>query len=239
MVSCHPCSTPFIIKKSKVIDDPHFYRSLVGALQYVTITRPDLTYAINTACQYIHRLCLSHFQALKRILHYLASTKNLSLHYKPSSLMIQGFSDTNGVSGLSDRKSTTDYCVYLGKNPILWTSKKQTTISRLTMEAEYHALLSITAEICWLSMLLQEIRLPIPGIPIIWCDRKSVIALASFPVFHACTKHIKIDYHFIKEKKYFKVFSQSTTFLRKPNRRIYSQSHYVYQNSRCFIPSLA
>lgn len=68
MTTCKPCSTPMASKKyllanDPLFDDPRFYRSVVGALQYITITRPDVTYAVNTACQFMHQPWYSHFQA--------------------------------------------------------------------------------------------------------------------------------------------------------------------------------
>lgn len=148
----------------------------------------------------MHKPHLSHVQALKRILRYLAGSANLSLHYTKSSLHLQGYSDGDCVGDVSDRKSTSGYCMYMGNNPIMWSSRKQLTISRSSTKVEYRVLASKTAKFCWIRMLFTELHLPLSSTPVIWCDNKSVISLASFPVFHACTKHIEIDFHFIREK---------------------------------------
>lgn len=130
----------------------------------------------------------------------MAGTKNFSLLYTPGSLALHGYYDADWAGDLHDRKSTSRYCTYLGNNSIIWSSKKQTTVSCSSTEVEYHALAAITTEFCWIHMLFKELRLPISGLPVIWSDSKSAIALASYPVFYSKTKHIDIDFHFIKEK---------------------------------------
>lgn len=205
MSSSKPASTPMIVKKCLLVvdpkyNDPHFYRSIVGAWQCVIITRPNLTFAVNTACQHMHKPLLSHVQALKCILHYLAGTSTLSLHYSLSSLHLQGYSDADWVGDLSDWKFTSRYCIYMGTKPIMWSSRKQSTISRSSTEAKYRALASNAVKICSLIMLLTELRLLLPSVPTVWCDNKSEISLTSFFVFHARFKHIEIDCHFIREK---------------------------------------
>ena len=57
-----------------------------------------------------------------------------------------------------------------------------------------------TAELYWLRMLFKELAIGMFHIPAIWCDNIGAIALASNPVFHARTKHVEVDYHFIREK---------------------------------------
>jgi histone deacetylase 1/2 len=58
----------------------------------------------------------------------------------------------------------------------------------------------VTAEVYWLRMLFKELAIGLVHTPTIWCDNIGAIALASNPVFHARTKHVEIDYHFIREK---------------------------------------
>ena len=88
--------------------------------------------------------------------------------------------------------------VFLGSNPISWSSKKQSIVSRSSTEAEYHALASTAAELAWLCILLNELRLFLPHSPILWCDNNSAIALASNLVFHSHTKYIEVDYHYVR-----------------------------------------
>ena len=90
--------------------------------------------------------------------------------------------------------------VFLGSSPISWSSKKQSTVSRFSTEAEYRALATTAAELSWLRQLFRDLLLFLHHIPVLWCDNVSTIALASNPVFHARTKHVEVDYHFIRER---------------------------------------
>lgn len=107
-----------------IVFDPSFYKSIVGCLQYLTITGPDLSFAVNTVCQYMHVPLNSHFQAVKRILRYLKGTLQFGLHYVSGPLTLLAYSDMGWARDIYDRKSTTGYVVYFGQNPILWSAKK-------------------------------------------------------------------------------------------------------------------
>lgn len=85
-------------------------------------------------------------------------------------------------------------------NPVAWGAKKQSTVSGSSTEAKYRALATRAAELSWLRMLLCDLQLFISSPPIIFCDNISALSLASNPLFHAKTKHIEIDYHFVREK---------------------------------------
>uniref|UniRef100_A0A2N9GGA2 Reverse transcriptase Ty1/copia-type domain-containing protein n=1 Tax=Fagus sylvatica TaxID=28930 RepID=A0A2N9GGA2_FAGSY len=110
------------------------------------------------------------------------------------------YADADWAGDPIDRRSTSGYVVFLGSTPITWVSKKQCTVSRSSTEAEYWSLASATAEVFWIRMVLKDLGLFLPNPPILWCDNLSALALASNPVFHARTKHIEVDYHFIREK---------------------------------------
>ncbi|XP_019434964.1 PREDICTED: uncharacterized protein LOC109341489 [Lupinus angustifolius] len=143
-------------------EDPTFYRSIVGALQYATITRPDITYCVNKVFQFLDKLCNSHWRAVKRILRYLQGTQTTGLTIKPAclspNLSITAFCDADWASDIDDRKSTSGACLYLGPNVVTWWSKKQRTISRSSAEAEYRSLaLASSQEIMWLESLLKEL----------------------------------------------------------------------------------
>uniref|UniRef100_A0A2N9HUN6 Reverse transcriptase Ty1/copia-type domain-containing protein n=1 Tax=Fagus sylvatica TaxID=28930 RepID=A0A2N9HUN6_FAGSY len=121
------------------LSEPHSYRSLVGALHYLTFTRPDLSFAVHQVCQFKQSPTTTHLAVAKRILRYLN-------------------------------------------------------------EFEYHALAIAAAELCWLRTLLLDLGVYLPDTPILWCDNVSALAIASNPVFHARTKHIKVDFHFVRER---------------------------------------
>ncbi|BBH02820.1 hypothetical protein Prudu_013511 [Prunus dulcis] len=179
--------------------DPSEYRQVVGALQYLTITRPDLSYAVNQVCQFMHSPTTLHWQAVKRILRYLKATYDHGLRYKPRKLELNAYSDANYAGDPDTRHSTGGFCVYFGSNLISWSSKKQKTVSRSSTEAEYRQLAYTAAELSWLRSLFRDLCVFLPT-PTLWCDNVSSIALASNPVFHSRTKHLEVDYHYVREK---------------------------------------
>ncbi|CAN6710306.1 unnamed protein product [Malus baccata var. baccata] len=127
MEGSKPCVTPLSTTKldhdSSLLDNPEEYRSLVGGLQYLTWTRPDLSFAVNLP-----------------------------------------------------------------------------TVARSSTEAEYRSLANTAAELTWISKLLLDVGLALSSSPQIWCDNISAISLAKNPIFHARTKHVEIDYHYIRER---------------------------------------
>ena len=182
------------------LPDPSEYRRIVGALQYVTLTRPDIAFAVNKACQFMAKPSDVHWLAVKRILRYLKGTISLGLHFQTSTSMeLQGYSDADWASCPDDRRSTSGYCVFLGSNLISWSSSKQRLVSKSSAESEYRGLVSLTAELVWIQSLLQELCLPTSP-PVLWCDNQSAAHLAANPVFHSRSKHIELDLHFIREK---------------------------------------
>ena len=99
-----------------------------------------------------------------------------------------------------DRRSLTGMVLFFGNSLISWSAKKQGTVFRSPTEAEYRALASTTAELYWIRMLRQDFGFFLPHPPLLWCDNVSALAIATNPVFHTRTKHIKVDYHFVREK---------------------------------------
>ena len=142
----------------------------------------------------------AYLEAAKRVLRYVRGTLHFCIHLSPSPLTLSAFSNVDWAGDPSDRKSTTGLLVFLGSNPILWSSKKQSIVSRSSTKAKYHALASTAVELSWLYTLIKELNLFLHHILVLWCDNISTIALASNPVFHSRTKHIKVDYHFVREK---------------------------------------
>ncbi|XP_038976116.1 uncharacterized mitochondrial protein AtMg00810-like [Phoenix dactylifera] len=203
---CKPVSSPLPTKyatsstDASLFPDAALYRRLAGSLQYLTITRPDLTFAVNYLCQFMHKPLISHYQLLKRVLRYVKGSLDFSLLYRPSSFVLTAYCDSDWAGDPFDRRSTTGFCVFLGDNPISWSSKKQPTIARSSTEAEYRALAITSTEIIWLRRLLSEFHISPTTPTALLCDNVSALALAANPVFHARTKHIEIDYHFIREK---------------------------------------
>lgn len=165
MTTCNPCLTPCDTKSKLSADsgppvpDPTSYRSLVGALQYLTFTRPDICYAVQQVCFFMHDPRAPHLAALKRILRYLQGTLTHGLHLFPSSdLSLTAYTDADWGGCPDTRHSTSGYCVFLGQNLISWSSKRQASTSRSSAKAEYRGVANAVAETSWLYQLLIEFR---------------------------------------------------------------------------------
>ncbi|CAM8970236.1 unnamed protein product [Rhodiola kirilowii] len=199
-------STPFLplsqlhSSTSELFANPTLYRSLVGALQYLTITRPDLAFAVNSVSQFLQDPRVDHFAAVTRILRYVRGTIHYGLSFRSAcSSVVSGYSDADWARCLETRRSTYGYAVFLGNNIVSWSAKKQPTVSRSSTESEYRALANSAAEVVWLSHLLRDLRFSLSGPPLLLCDNRSAIFLAQNPVAHKRAKHIDIDYHFVRE----------------------------------------
>jgi hypothetical protein len=163
MFNFKPSSTPnsstakLTKSNSPTLSDPTQIRSLICALQYFTFTRPDLSFAVNHICQFLHSPTEDHLVVAKHILRYLRGTLHCGLLFRSGSLKLQGYADADWAGDQSDRHSTTGYMAFLGSTPITWVSKKQCTVSRSSTKAEYHSLASVIAELFWIRMILKRL----------------------------------------------------------------------------------
>ncbi|CAL9028013.1 unnamed protein product [Prunus brigantina] len=181
MLECKPISTPMepnvkmCAYEGKDLEDATMYRQLVGSLIYLTLTRPDISYAVGVMSRYMQNPKKSHLDAVRRILRYVKSTIDYGLLYKKG-----------------------EDCKLVGT--ISWCSKRQPTVSLSTTEAEYRAAAMAAQEITWLTQLMNDLHQMVDYSVPLYCDNQSAVRLAENPVFHARTKHVEIHYHFIREK---------------------------------------
>ncbi|XP_019153490.1 PREDICTED: uncharacterized protein LOC109149962 [Ipomoea nil] len=206
MIDCKALATPASVTQPATptpdpFDNPTQYRRIVGALQYLTITRLDLSFSVNRLCQFMHSPTQDHWGLLKRVLRYVKGTLDYGLRLTPSlSSDLHAYSDSDWAGCPVDRKSTSGYAVFLETNLITWLSRKQRTVARSSTEAEYKGLADVAAEVTWVISLLRELGLHSGTPTTLWCDNLGATYLAANPVFHARTKHVEIDFHFVRDK---------------------------------------
>jgi hypothetical protein len=198
MVSCKPINTPLwtLEKLSAHVatllrpNDATSYCSLVGSLQYLTLTRAEIAFSMNKVCQYLYVPTTLHLVAVKRILRYVRGTTDMGLQIvKLPSMHMHGFSDDDWAGSLDDRHSTGGFAIFLGSNLVSWSA-----------EAEYKALANAMDEIMWLQTLLAKLGIPHRLAVSLWCDNLGATYLSASPVFHVRTKHVEVHYDFVRER---------------------------------------
>jgi hypothetical protein len=215
MSDCKVVATPSEVRKLTKADCPSTqqqkdemskvpYKSLIGSLQYIALsTRPDIAYAVNQLSRFLSDPGHQHWIGGKRVLRYLKGTANMSLLYKDydgsQSSKIEVFCDADRAGDVDDRKSTTGIVIKMNGCPIVWLSKKQSTVALSTAEAEYIAIASAVQEVIWINQYLSELKLIDKEVPIIRSDNQAAIQIASNDTLHSRSKHIDIRYHFIRQ----------------------------------------
>lgn len=183
------------------LDDPTSYSRLIGRLLYLTMTRPDLSYSIQILSQFMDKPTQSHMDVAYQVWKYIKGRLDQGIFFPTSSsLHLKAYSDSNWASCPDRRRSVTGYCVFLVDSLISWRSKKQTTISKSSVEAEYRTLASTSCELVWLISLLKDFGVDHKQAALLFCDSQVALHMAANPVFHERTKYIEIDCHLVREK---------------------------------------
>ncbi|WVZ15611.1 hypothetical protein V8G54_013177 [Vigna mungo] len=193
MLGSKPSSTPYLsnnnslYKAEDYIDNPSDYRRLIGKLFYLTNTRPDLFFTVNLLTRFMQEPTKHHYQALQHILRYIKSSPSEGLFFaSDSEIQIKGFSDSDWATCPNTRRSTTGYCIFLGKSLVSWRSKK--------------VLAATVCEMQWLHYLLQDLDVTPVATAILYCDNNSARHITQNQSFHERTKHIELDCHVVRQK---------------------------------------
>ncbi|CAL5358524.1 unnamed protein product [Camellia sinensis] len=177
------------------------YQRLVGKLIYLSHSRPDIAIAVSMVSQFMHAPRATHLEAVMRILRYLKSSPGKGLYFsKHSHLNVEAYTDADWAGLVTDRRSTSGYCTFVGGNLVTWRSKKQNVVARSSAEAEFRAMAQGVCELLWIRLLLRDLGINHTDSMRLYCDNKAAINIAHNPVQHDRTKHVEIDRHFIKEK---------------------------------------
>ncbi|KAE8181981.1 hypothetical protein CF335_g8770, partial [Tilletia laevis] len=210
MDSCKPANTPMAESFKDLVPregptstakERHFYAALIGCLLWLAQgTRMDIAFAVGKLARFMANPSDDHVSAAKRVLRYLAGTRELGLRFRHSDLaQLVGYSDSDHGADPTTRRSVTCYVFYLYGNPVTWRSKLQDTVSISSTEAEYVALSEATREAIWAIQLLEELRLRETGAVSMFTDNTGAEALARNPQSHQRTKHIRIHHHLVRD----------------------------------------
>jgi hypothetical protein len=213
MSKCNPISTPIEPGKqytkttSMTPEDTKYmsekpYRSLACSLMYASnISRPDLSYACNTASRHLQNPNKDHWKLVKRITRYVKGSASLGLFYQGGDSTISGWPDASWADNLDDRKSTGAFLFFIGTCLVSWSSKKQGYIALSTNNAELGALAEACREAYYIRGLVNEIS---PGFipqnsPIaIYEDNEGAIAQANNNILNNATRTIALKFHYIR-----------------------------------------
>src|SRR4030095_222728 len=207
MTNSKPVSTPIAtgtkLQKATTSDylvDQRRYQSIIGSEMYPMLcTRPDIAFAVSQISQFNSAPTKEHEVVAKRVLRYLNGTRNFGIKFDGTKgLKMEAYSAA-GWGANEDRKSISGQIFILAGGAVSWQSKKQPMVILSSTEAETMALLQAIKESLWIQRFLSELGRKAENQDLIKEDNQGTIALAHNPEHHARTKHIDIQYHFVRE----------------------------------------
>ncbi|GKC55114.1 ribonuclease H-like domain-containing protein, partial [Tanacetum coccineum] len=210
--SCKPCNTPIEVKEGMVkkgskpvVDVPLTgitnYQKLVEKLIYLTHTRPDISYAVHVLSQYMHAPMHLHLRLAFRVLRYLKNAPSMGITFNKSAYFkLNVFVDSDYAKCKATRSSVSGYSVFLENSLPSSKSKKQSMLSKSSVEAEYKAMNTVTCEVMWIKKILTEFGITNSLSVNVNCENSSAIQIATNTMFHERTKHFEIELFFLREK---------------------------------------
>jgi len=224
MQACKPASTPEAVgavtgcseeELSSPVDQ-QLFQEMVGTLMYAAVScRLDIAHAVHSLASDMQAPTGRSMLAAKRVLRYLAATKDIGLVFGTlaggklaasdirgrSSTLVEvcAYADADWANNKKDRKSITGWVAKLNGDPISWSSKKQRVVALSTCEAELYAEGAAVQEVLWLRDLMSELGLHVQFGSLVYGDNQSTIAVSQNGVKSDRTKHVDIKYHFITQ----------------------------------------
>nr|KYP51619.1 Copia protein [Cajanus cajan] len=194
----HPSTTLDPDEDSPDVDST-MYRGMVGSLLYLTTSRPDIMFSVCVCARFQVKPKEVHLQVVKRITRYLKGTTNLGISfYRSHNFALLGYYDADYAGDKWERKSTSEGCHFLGRCLVSWTSRRQSTISLSTCEAEYIAAGHYLTHLLWIKHQLEDYDIYESSIPVL-CDNTTATNISKNPILHSRTKHIEIKHHFVRD----------------------------------------
>lgn len=208
MMDCKVVSAPMDCNQNlgDFVDDEcdgvYPYREAVGSLMYLSVgTRPDISFAVGVVSRYLEKPAAAHVNAVKRIMKYIRGTINTGIRYTANhEFDFVGYSDADYAGDTGTRKSTSGYIFHIGSGVVSWASMRQQSVTLSSTESEYVAACQAIKEMIWLRELITGLSFVESVKAKFYMDNQSAIRLIKNPVHHKRTKHIDVQYHFIREK---------------------------------------
>ena len=206
MLASKHVSTLFVVDTSLTTLDGSasvnatMYHQVLGGLQHLRMTCPDISFVVNKLSHFMHVPSDHHWGAVKRLFHYLNGTRSLGIRLLVNTpLRLHGFSYTDYIGNPNDRTTTGAFLIFLGANPIFWSSTKQRTVAHSSTEAKYHVIAVFVVKLKWVKSLLLDLLALVQLPPTLFSDNFGVTYLSVNLVFNSRIKHLVIDYHCVRD----------------------------------------
>ena len=158
---------------------------MVGRLIYLSLARPDITYAMSVISQFMHSRKEIHLQVADQVLQYLKGSLRNDILFKPNLILVlEAYTDAYYIRSVIDRKSTIEYCTFFGGNLVAGRSEKQSLVARSNVEVEFRTMAQGVCELLWLKIILEDLKIKWDDPMRLYYDNQCAISIAHNLVQH-------------------------------------------------------